>query len=240
MGIIRLPRWNVGKIGFSGTRWQTSLDEDVVPFSPSGTPALWYDLSVLEGYEDDEKIEVVPDLMGNFNLADSSAVNPGPVFKTDIQNGLSVSRMFGLGYFKAAGFESSVQPLTIFIVFKYIDPIGSPWWVADNSNGPYINTSSGFHAINGDNQLTTNIPHNTTNFVLATLIFNGANSEMRINGVSGATGDAGTGVFINELHIGASHSGANRFNGDLGEFIFYNGLESVAANESGLMSKWGI
>jgi hypothetical protein len=31
MGIIKLPRWSVGKIGFSGTRWQKSISDPESP-----------------------------------------------------------------------------------------------------------------------------------------------------------------------------------------------------------------
>jgi len=206
---------------------------------PSGSPAVWYDLSTLNGLSDGDPITSVPDLSGN---EENTSALGTITFKTNIQNGLSIARFPGIAsnYLRNLTFSSSAQPITIFVVFKYSDPIGAPWWISDSSDGPYLTTSAGKHALYAGSSWASSIDYNTTNFVLATIIFNGASSSIRINGVSGGVGNPGTDEFDTGLHIGASHSGSNVFNGDLGEFLLYNNLEDPTTNEAKLIAKWGV
>ena len=73
---------------------------------------------------------------------------------------------------------------------------------------------------------------------LATGLFNGANSAMRVNGVEVASGSLGT-LALNELIIGGGRQW--RLMGNIAEIIVYNGILSpaeVAEIESQLLEKW--
>jgi len=77
--------------------------------------------------------------------------------------------------------------------------------------------------INENVSTTINSDPNKANYVeVFTLLFNGATSEMRINGTRVLFGDVGN-VPLGGLTLGAWYNGTSAFNGKIAEFLVYNG-----------------
>ncbi len=78
--------------------------------------------------------------------------------------------------------------------------------------------------INENVSTTVNSDPNKANYVeIFTLLFNGATSEMRINGTRVLSGDVGN-VPLGGLTIGAWYNGTAAFNGKIAELLVYNGI----------------
>jgi hypothetical protein len=76
----------------------------------------------------------------------------------------------------------------------------------------------------------------------ATVVFNGASSSARLNGVDAGTGNPGVQALNGGTLVGCASGGAFFFQGTIAEICWYSGVLSptqISSIESYLMAKWG-
>lgn len=151
-----------------------------------------------------------------------------PTFVANAQNGLGVVECGGSGQTLQGTWNVAlVRPVTIFIAAK---EIGSP-------SVSHLETPLGFFFTNGslwDMNAGVDLTGGTfdTAFHVFGLLFNGASSQLRIDGAAVATGNSG---------VTAPSGTAARINGPMrfGEIYVYNGNALALDTETFLRTKWG-
>lgn len=104
-----------------------------------------------------------------------------------------------------------------------------------------LNSSTGFQRIFAGSSLQFNVASVVNTHYLGYAFFNGASSQIAVNGASAVVGDAGTNV-ASDLAIGAGLAGSNYFNGPIQEVILYGSNQSAnkSAIETLINSYYGI
>ena len=188
------------------------------------------------------------DTWEDFGPDGDTLVPPGPVqktiYKTGVQNGLPAVRFQDdQRMMRNLSLTNPItQPCTVFFTCLQDGGYG---YVFDGQNRcGYVGTedAGGKTELYAGAFLTAAAVYNKAVWYQGTATFNGANSSIRINGVEIAAGDAGTNTIGSQFQIGNYLPGDSTFDweGYIGEVIVYSGVESPAANEAGLMTKWGI
>lgn len=174
-----------------------------------------------------------------------------PLYKTAIQNGLSVIQCVTNDYLQGVFGSALSQPHTVFVVAQL--DAGA---VNDNQDHMLIDGDDGssrigflqadFPAPDGWRMRAgaTSLTNGDTdgNWNLINLLFNGASSDMRINGSSKISGDAGT-QNADGITVGTRFDGVKGWVGYVAEVLIYDPAVSGAdqtAIEDYLNSKWGI
>lgn len=213
-------------------------------FVPSGTPVAWYDASAITGLSDNDSVAQWDDSASTNHLVQAVGAQQ-PIYKTAVQNnkpGVYSDGSAQQNLSVTLGASAS-QTNTIFIVCKpdtgeagldiVFDSTGSGARQAVYTTGSpadwYMYAGSQY----GGNALRTNVAQ----VLVAT--FKGASSTLRINGSQVDTGNAGTNA-LDGIRLFDSTGGNDEFKGYIFEVIVYDGEESPAANEAGLITKWGI
>jgi hypothetical protein len=167
-----------------------------------------------------------------------------PTWKTNIQNGLGASLGDGADWLATSAFTEIAQPNTIFCVVRnpvigstevFFDGIANTKRSQVYYDSGAISWYAGTIRNTGDAQAVT-----TT---LYTVVFNGASSMLRTNGVQTDAADIGanplTGV---TLYTDFAHTAAF-FSGYIMEYILINaslGGAALAAIESYINTKWAV
>jgi hypothetical protein len=245
MSGTRILRPNI----FAGSSLSYPGGGGVAPFVPSGSPYVRYDASQLEGFSNNDPVSPWPDLIGSRDLAKTQEERR-PLYILDGQNGLPILRFDGDDdnmICEIATFGTISQPTTVFFVFKlYVSapanqyPFSSRSGAASQHIGIRISGAFGDKwSLESGGSFLSNDHAPDTSWHIHTAQFNNLNSVYRIDGANEVTGATGT-EDMSGLVIGSSAADVNETQIDVGEIIIYSGLESVAANEAGLMTKWGI
>lgn len=220
-------------------------------FSPSDISGLhaWYDASDLASITKDgsDRVSQWNDKSGNaYHLAQATGGNQ-PLWVDAAQNGLAVIRTDG-SRFMNYDWATLAQPFTVICCSEL-----------PNSNSRIIISGQApddiyvWHKSGNANEWRVNAG-TEVNFTdagllgadaYATLIFNGASSAFRVNGVSKSTSNPGSGGLTGLTISRNGNSGGTAFFGELDyfEIIIYNkALNSTEYGqvESYLASKWGI
>jgi hypothetical protein len=167
-----------------------------------------------------------------------------PLLKLGIQNGRNVVRFDGTDdYMDSAALGSGqALPTTWFIIC----PIPGAQHAVDGTSAgsrQVIYGASGFAALYGGAGLVSSSAYSATVY-LWTATFNGASSTIHRNGVSVASGNAGSDTF-RQVRLAARQDGVGGFYlpGDISEVIVYTRALTVAVRQSVeayLMTKWGL
>jgi hypothetical protein len=164
-----------------------------------------------------------------------------PLCKTAIQNGKSVARFDGVDDFIKTSAITLNQPDTWFIVANYRAAFSATGWLFDGntafSHSFGRTASTTMEAFAGTALDGTSTPQS---WHVYTVTFNGASSEVRVDGTVISTGNTGA------SNAGAVCVGAANANqpsaSDAGRVIVYSGALSTAnkqAVEAALKSQWG-
>ena len=217
-------------------------------FVPSGSPAHWYDAGQILGLSDNDPVVTWPDLVVADDLTQSTPADR-PVYKATGGGGKSLPYVAGDPTTqKVLTVPYSValtHPVTIFVVSAPITIGNSEFMIASHTNRGCELSQNGNWVTYSGNAVDWSAATGWVNGVwsIFTLTCNGASSTLRVNGVAlSAPQDIGA-VGMDGLTLGAAV--ANKWPNiasDIawGEIIVYDGVESPAANEGGLASKWGL
>ena len=167
-----------------------------------------------------------------------------PLYKTAIQNGLPVVRFDGVDDFVAVDFSLG-QPTTVFVVAKFLDTaldtlIDGFAGANVNKRRLYRNASTTYTLFAGSGG-PVSAATTPEAFHSIGAVFNGASSEIRIDGGSAATGNPGAGASTG-ITVGAVAGAASDWaNADIAEVLLYNTALSTTDRqsvESYLRGRW--
>lgn len=204
---------------------------DAIP--DSGDLQARYDWTVASG------TSTVADQTGNGY--DLTGTYTGP---TATINGMQAGEFDGVDDSLGVDWTNQPQPNHIFIVFKYLSDPAEPSAVCDgasdgrNKFGTDADGDLDLYAGNSNNVVDGNAD---TNPHVASALFDGANSVLRLDGSQVASGDVG-GQDLGGLIVGSQPNDANYTNVAVGEILPYpqdkSGIQSDV--ESYLADKWGL
>ncbi len=210
---------------------------------------LWLDASQIVGLNDGDPVSTWADESGNGNDVTQSNAQEKPTYQTNELNGLPVVNFTPTGgggtkEFLRRTFSSPLaQPGTVFVVVrsqsttdsgKIFDGVGSGRWLIQPSGGTW-QIFAGSTVLSGGTA--------DTNWHVFSLIFNGASSEVFVDGVSTITGNPGAANFDGITLGGDNGSGTSPLTGDEAEVIIYNsalGTTDRQTVEAYLASKYAL
>lgn len=210
------------------------------------SPVAWYRPESLVALADGDPVATWPDSSGNGRDMTQASAGAKPTYKTGIVNGLAVVRFDQVADYMEVAFSLN-QPSQVFIVSQGRGAVNSGFTSMIDSptrNGLRIykadaNTIKMYAGAFGP-QVTVDA---NAAFHSYTFTFNGASSEMRLDGGTAATGDAGTnnadGI---RLNTDGNGTGVDFYGQDLAELIAFKpvlGATDRANVESYLRSKYG-
>lgn len=150
-----------------------------------------------------------------------------PLLKTNIINGQAVLRFDGTDDFlKVATGAISNQPLWGWCVVD--DNDASTRYYLDGGAASKVSLFHDGTNLNVNAGSSVGAAHSAGAPHLVTFIVNGASSDIRVDGTSIATGDAGAQNQDSGVAVGADNAGATPLAGDIAEFAFVAGSPSVA------------
>jgi len=209
-------------------------------FVPSGSPVGWWKADAITGLEDGDPVGTWPDSSGNGNDLTQSIASKKPTYYVNVKNGLPGVKGDAAiypGYMVCT--VSLTQPKSIFVVARsggIISSGGYRKYVSGFTVGAYGSGGNKNLLYLLDDSLLWNTDTALPNDHMFYGLANGANSEIRYNGSTVVTGNAGTaGNDFTELWwniVGASMY--------IFECILYDNNESPSDNESGLNDKWAV
>ena len=227
--------------GLRGSLRNVSVGIDAIPDSAIAQ----YD-ATQESFNDGDSVSTFADQIGT--VGDLTA-GTAPTYKTDIINGNAVVRFDGVDDFLDVVKSSSVSQKVAFAFVVNYGNVGDNPIVFDHasSDEPRIfadvnrdgNDDTRFNA--GSNLSSSdNVVSNGTTAVLV-YIADGSNSEIRVDGSSVASGDAGTNAF-QSLRVGSNQFDDAFADYDVGEIMVYDSPTSseISSEESRLGNKWGV
>jgi len=229
------------------TMQQLLLDGDAV-FSPASIAGLvgWWDFSDISTlYQDASKttpvasdgdvIGAVQDKSGNGNDFTQGNADLKPLYKTNIQNGLSMGRFDGTDdyLYRAAGLNLS-QPHETWIVSKNYHDMDAKYWY----DRPFMYYSYNYSIRIYSGVYLIGWAHPDPIIFYAR--YNGVDSEIYVHG-SSYSGNAGTGT--GDFNFLGKRSSGGPLDGDIGEFYVFDGQMSSADRtlvEAYINDKWSI
>jgi len=207
----------------------------------------WWDFSDIDTITKDgsDLISQVDDKSGNdYHLTQLTGANQ-PTWQDDNRNNLDTAD-FGSAGFMKANWSALSQPHVIFGVC-FMPPSSSV--NQDNIYDDYSGDSGGGFANGDDGKLTiysaTGITFASTGFTATWKYFvntYGSSGDVRMNGVSKATGNTGT-VTYNGMTMNRHRTGTTYGDIVAGEFGVYSTIpssEDIALLETYLSDKWGF
>jgi hypothetical protein len=218
-------RWYVRTAG----AWQYAALSSPAAFTPASISGLyaWYDASQIVGKVDGDAISQWDDLSGNARHLLQATGSKQPLYKAAVQNGKPVVRFDGVDDDLTAALAATLaQPFTIVVVGRAstgtstnenftASPSGNVF-VAGRTGG------GGVYSIQGGTPFTQISAGRKENaFKLITAIFNGATSEIHVNGATTA-GSLGTTGYATPLRVGSLGGTTEFLNGDVAELIVYS------------------
>ena len=225
---------------------EITVDGDVVfsaaPPIPTST-FLQYDASALTGLSNNDVVNTLTDNVGS----NDASANQSPIYLQNEFNGLPIVR-YGLNDTHLTTFSVVNQPFTAITVFKNFNYTGSGTnrvWTRPSFGQQDTNlsrTSSGYTMYAGNPGEVSSTRTDTSGIFAC--IFDGTNSELRINGSTVATGDVGNNTLGGIELAGQTFENIFFASYDLAEHLFYDedlrSTNELAQEESRLSSKWGI
>jgi len=204
---------------------------------------LWLDASDASTItESSGAVSQWDDKSGNANHVTQGTAALQPTTGTRTQNSLNVLDFDGSDFLRNGAIGPFSQPNTVFVVGKADATATTQAFVhGDNfANDNAIGLTSSNFFMFADSALFGGASDTSTHIFIAE--FNSTSSELFIDGVSSATGDAGSGS-ANDFRVGARYDGAEALDGFVAEVLVYDSALSTAdreAVEAYLADKWGI
>lgn len=215
-------------------------------YTPPASTIAWYKADAITGLSDGDPVGTWNDSSGSGNSI-SQTGSARPTYKTSIINSLPVVRFDGSDdKLLSSPFSSAIsQPNTIVIVTKSIGAGAYAYDGLSSGNRHLLDMNGvssqagafagGFYNSDGGTLTPTNVN-------LITIIYNGASTQIRINGVlASGSGDCSTNP-MDGLTMGATYDGAYG-NLDIAELLICSdGLSGgdITSVESYLMTKYAI
>jgi prepilin-type N-terminal cleavage/methylation domain-containing protein len=189
--------------------------------------------------------------INKFTISKSIAIsyNTKPTYRASGINNLPAIYFGGGGWFDVGFSATRNNTKTIFLVFMTQNN-NQRNYLFDNATSPQFcfivesNSSSVGHMHAGVSNLQGNFQIKKPYIV--TLIYNGANSFFRNNGVQNTAGNVGNNPFLNSIRIGNYYQPIDvneGFIGHIGEFIIFDRVlkaDEYLDVEKYLSKKWGI
>lgn len=199
-------------------------------FSPSDIAGLvaWYAADQL-ALADDAAVASWTDLSGNDTHAVQATGASQPTYKTAILNSLPVVRFDGTDdLLRTAAITLIPQPTTWFCVGKRDAVDGNNRYFFDTRavNGQLLGGQFFYRIYAGGAGYVTGQVIDTS-FHIYQATFNGASSDIRVEGGVATTGDPGS-TGVNGITIGASGGDTELLDGDLAEIILYDSALSTS------------
>lgn len=168
-----------------------------------------------------------------------------PVLKTNVQNGKAVVRFDGVNDFLANMLPAALsQPNTVFLVAK-ARATGVMDFIDGNvsTNRYVIRPSSTTGVVLHSGTTITAAPYTPTNWNVYSVVFQGANTSLKVNGGTETTGNTGTNTMTG-LTIGSGNTGGGEWcDCDIAEILVFNAALTTRQRrqvEKYLARKWGI
>jgi hypothetical protein len=225
-------------MSFFGTGINFNFAAGDAEFVPTGSPVAHFSADTIVGLNDGDRIQTWSDQTVNGNDLVQSTENIRPLYKTGIQNGLPAVHLATVSDIMSIAALSMTQANSIFIAFKVI-ATGAGLELFDGGAARQIVKQKSFDTVwqyYAGSFVDSLTAVDTNNHVLA-IQFNGASSTFRLDGVEIVSGNPGAGGSIG---FTLGRGGASTITSYIYEIILYDSAESTSANETGLMSKWGI
>lgn len=246
---VALLNGTIGANTLSGTAYlpgkkNFSISGDIPPFTiMTSLPGLhtWFDPTQLTGLSDGALVSTYTDATGHGHNATAAGGNR-PTYKTNIKNGNPVVRcLLNSNVMQTAAFTALPQPNTIFFVGKVSDySLGQAFFDGiGGSNRHYMDSPAGSGIIRLNAGITDALNGDPTVWNIYSILFNGAGSILRINGVPDVA-SVGTNSLTGITLFGNFTPGA-AFTGDSGDYILATGDRSAyfSSIETILRTKWG-
>lgn len=198
---------------------------------------------------DTDPVGAWADKSGNTNDVKQAVAGSRPAYRTNIRNGLPALLFDGTADFlKSVAFGAALtQPNTIFVVV-YIPSTGGAVFLAIvdgivSTNRHLMTRRNSSNQLRIDAGASLDSTETLDKWVVWSALFNGASSQYWLDGVSEASGNAGT-VTLTGLTVGARYDGAATwFSSYIAEILVYNANLSTSdrqAVEAYLLVKWGF
>jgi len=210
----------------------------------------WQDAGITVADDDAEVVGRWEDLTANADHVNQTTAANKPILKLNIIYGHPVIRFDGsndtlIGTYTNGG--SMSQPITVFAVAVLSATADTVKHLIDGTatgHRPILRQSDeGAAGLWGIAAATSVVGGaSDTNWNIWTALFNGASSQLWLNGVSELTGDAGTNDGAG-LRVGTNTSGLAGWLGDIAELIFFDAeLSDADKDEVGhyLADRYGI
>ena len=224
----------------SGLRGSLRSVSTGVPAIPDSA-VLHLDATKL-GLSDGESVSTWPDESGEGNDLSGS----GPTYQESVQNGNPVVRFDGTDDILNNSSPLISQPYTTIVAIQAVTASDRHTIISTVDDGDqragfrYFFDTNDFQIFAGSSA-SGGSP--TTDFIIATAIFDGAASEVRINGSTAFTGNPGSHPF-GGFQLGEFYTGGDNLDGDIGEVGFYDAnlasTGELADEEQRFADKWGI
>jgi len=238
-------------MGPSGSLYLSYPGGAAPEFIPSGSPVAWYKSDSLS-QGDGTTVAQWNDSTGNGNHLLQGVGLEKPTFQLNQQNSLPALRFDGVndsmqGVFSWGPGTANFN-ITVFVVFRAIS-----WNVLDvlfdgagaDNELRFIQhaASPDLHIGGGQIMIVPQLAIGTWGIMSMNL--NGADevggSEVKLAGAGTTTGTTNTFADYSGFTVGSVASQVSNWaNFDIGEILLYDTEISIAANEAGLMTKWGI
>ena len=257
----------------SRRKWVTLSGGGFIPSAFAGLKGWWDKSDIATLFQDAGKTTPVTadgDVLGavadksiNGNDELQATTSRKPLYKTNIQNGLSVARFDGTDDEITASLGAFANPMSIFVVV-YFDLLNQPAGnfdyvlnIGDGTVAPGANSINAIARWNGgdgdaDKYYTFNgaavfkgpVLTGQTWMIISALHNSSAPfHNMWLNGVSQTVEDYGTTISTaGEVQLGR-FGNANPLKGDVGELVIYDSFLSAGSRivvQNYLSNKWGI
>ena len=195
---------------------------------------------------DGDVIGAAADKSGEGNDFIQETTAKKPLYKTGIQNLLSIARFDGTDDWLSKVFVGAIPGIFMF-VFQPVTGIANEGRLGSDSGGNnwivrYL-TSHNLNMYAGGNMSSTTNNLQEDSFYVTTEIFNGASSKIRSNGSQIVSGNTGALTIFNGFYLGARNDGTQNAKIDIGIVLHYNtvlGDSDIANLESWANNQWSV
>jgi hypothetical protein len=214
------------------------------PLFDPGTlsPVAWYKPETLSALSDGASVTSWPDSSGNSHAAANGNSSQQPIYKTAIQNGKAVVRFDGTNDILSTGAFTLNRPTHIFIVCVWRTSTADSTAIDGVAAAQCLIRQQGTRTINLFAGADLNGPASVTDvWRQYAILSNSTTSEIRVDGGSATTGNAGTqnaGGIVMGARSGPSSPGAV----DIGEVIVFSSALNTTDRqnvEGYLRARWG-
>lgn len=237
---ITIDGTTVQNITIDGTSvTEVTADGDVVfsTTSLASSAVHQYDAQALS-LTDGDTVDPFPDEIGT---EDAAASNTSPSYDSAGINSNAAVSYTNSGDHNATYGTSISQPFTASVVFRLDNSDRNPVFGGDSNDVRFESEpQNDRYILRGGNSVSGGSP--TQNPEIGLIIFDGANSKLRINGADELTGDFGTLAF-DGVSIGTDPGDFRQYSGDVGELVIFDERLSsteISNEEQRLSDKWGI